>query len=196
MPSQRVASLAPPLPPGVAAPMARLIPPDLPPPTLFTAFARNEGLFTFLVETGLIGPTGLLDRRVLPRDLRECIVLRTCVAAGNDYEFNLHVQTISERMGLSPAQIDDVRRPVPDAALWPQPMRAAMRLVDGLVARLAVPDDVFAQCRAHFDEATLIEMTQLVAMYVGVAMQTALIRPAFDTYRSATPVLARPPAAA
>ena len=35
MPSQRVASLAPPLPPGVAAPMARLIPPDLPPPTPF-----------------------------------------------------------------------------------------------------------------------------------------------------------------
>ena len=68
--------------------------------------------------------------------------------------------------------------------------------LDGLVARLAVPDDVFAQCRAHFDEATLIEMTQLVAMYVGVAMQTALIRPAFDTYRSTTPVLARPPAAA
>ena len=49
-----------------------------------------------------------------------------------------------------------------------------------------------AQCRQHFDEAMLIEMTQLIGLYVGVAMQVALIRPAFDTYTSSEPILARP----
>jgi alkylhydroperoxidase family enzyme len=189
MPSQRIASLASPLPPGVAAPMARLIPPDLPPPTLFTAFARNEGLFAFLVETGLIGPTGLLDRRVLPRDLRECVVLRTCVAAGNDYEFNLHVQTISDRMGLSPAQVDDVRRPHPDAALWTAQQFAAMRLADALVA-LDVPDALWSECRDALGEEMLVEIAQLAGMYFGVAILVALLRPAFDSYRFAEPVLA------
>lgn len=192
MTSQRIAPLQPPLPPGVAALMLKLIPPGMAPPQLFAAFAKNEGLFKFLVNAGVIGPTGLLDRRTLSRELRECLILRTCVAAGNDYEFNLHVQTISGRMGLTPTQIDDVRRPTPDPSLWPQSAICAMNLTDALVRRLSVSEEVYAQCRQHFDEAMLIEMTQLIGLYVGVAMQVALIRPRFDTYTSSEPILARP----
>ena len=51
------------------------------------------------IDSGWLGPTGLLDRRVLPARLRELLILRTCVAAGNDYEWQLHVNTISARMG-------------------------------------------------------------------------------------------------
>lgn len=192
MTSQRIAPLQPPLPPGVAALMLKLIPPGMAPPQLFAAFAKNEGLFGFLVNAGVIGPTGLLDRRTLSRELRECLILRTCVAAGNDYEFNLHVQTISGRMGLTPTQIDDVRRPTPDPSLWPQSAICAMNLTDALVRRLSVSEEVYAQCRQHFDESMLIEMTQLIGLYVGVAMQVALIRPRFDTYTSSEPILARP----
>lgn len=191
MPTQRIASLKQPLPVGVANLMQRLIPPEMAPPQLFAAFARNEGLFAFLVNAGVIGPTGLLDRRALPRELRECVILRTCVVTGNDYEFNLHVQTISSRMGLTPAQIDDIRRSEPDAALWPGSAFVAMKLVDALVRRLSVADELFAECREHFDEATLIEITQLVGLYVGVAMQVALIRPEFDAYTSSEPIRTR-----
>ncbi len=192
MSSQRIDSLQQPLPAGVASLMQKLIPPGMTPPRLFAAFAKNEGLFGFLVNAGIIGPAGLLDRRALPRELRECLILRTCVAAGNDYEFNLHVQTIAGRMGLTPTQIDDVRRPTPDASLWPQSAICAMHLTDALVHQLSLSDEVYAQCRQHFDEAVLIEMTQLIGLYVGVAMQVALIRPAFDTYTSSEPILARP----
>lgn len=192
MSSQRIDSLQQPLPASVASLMQKLIPPGMSPPRLFAAFAKNEGLFGFLVNAGVIGPTGLLDRRTLPRELRECLILRTCVAAGNDYEFNLHVQTIAGRMGLTPTQIDDVRRPTPDPSLWPQSAICAMNLTDALVRRLSVSDEVYAQCRQHFDEAMLIEMTQLIGLYVGVAMQVALIRPTFDTYTSSEPILARP----
>jgi len=191
MSSQRIDSLQKPLPTSVADLMHKLIPPGMDPPRLFAAFAKNEGLFAFLVNAGVISPTGLLDRRVLPSELRECLILRTCVAAGNDYEFNLHVQTISGRMGLTPTQIDDVRCPKPDAALWPPSAVCAMNLADALVRQLSVPDQVYAQCRQYFDEATLIEMTQLVGLYVGVAMQVALIRPAFDTYTAGEPTMAR-----
>ena len=38
------------------------------------------------------------------------------------------------------------------------------------VARLAVDDAEFASLREHFDEATMIELTQLVGFYTGVAM--------------------------
>jgi hypothetical protein len=178
-----------PLSPEARRAMQQLLPPGMAPPQLFVAYARNAGLFSFLVDKGVIGPTGLLDRRAMPRELRECVILRTCVATRNDYEFNLHVQTISDRMGLSPAQVDDVRRPHPDAALWTAQQFAAMRLADALVA-LDVPDALWSECRGALGEEMLVEIAQLAGMYFGVAMLVALLRPAFDSYRFAEPVLA------
>jgi 4-carboxymuconolactone decarboxylase len=161
---------------------ARLLPAAMTPPAIFRTVARNEGLFIHLVDSGLLGPTGLLDRRVLPTALRELLILRTCVAARNDYEWHLHVDTISERMGLGRAQIADTRSAAPDSMLWSDAERAAMALADALVRQLDVGDTLYARLREHFDEATLIEMTQLVGLYTGVAMQVALARPLRDAW--------------
>ncbi len=161
---------------ALAARFARILPPAMSPPAIFRTVARNEALFLHLVDSGLLGPTGLLDRRALPPALRELLILRTCVAAGNAYEWALHVKTISERMGLSAAQIADTRSARPDPTLWTAAQLACMALVDALVPRLDVDDDTYAGLRHHFDEATLIEMTQLVGQYVGVAMLVALAR--------------------
>lgn len=175
-----------PLSPAAAQAMARLLPTGMKPPNLFAGFARSDSLFAWMVDKGVIGPSGLLDRRAIPKEVRECTILRTCVATRNEYEFNLHVQTISARMGLTPAQIDDVRHARPDPGLWSPPQRAAMRLVDAVVAR-EVPDDVWRECRDALGESMVIELTQLAGMYVGVAMLVALLRPRPDAYRSAEP---------
>jgi 4-carboxymuconolactone decarboxylase len=179
----RIQPVAEPLPEPLASHMARLLPPGMPAPQLFLSVARNAGLFGFMVESGLIGPTGLLDRRSLPKDVREALILRTCVATRNDYEFNLHVQTISARMGLSAAQIEDIKLPAPTPALWRADQLALVQLIDALVRTLAVPDDVYAKAREQFSEAQLIELTQLVGLYTGVAMLVGLIRPQFDRYQ-------------
>ncbi len=183
----RIAPLADPLPPAVAQRLARLLPPGMPAPRLFLTVARNEGLFVKLVDSGWLGPTGLFDRQVLPQVLREAVILRTCVACRNDYEFNLHVQTIAARMGLDEAQIDDIRRDAPDPALWDEATLAVFAMVDALVTRRTLDDAAFARVRAWHDEATLIEITQLAGLYVGVAMQVALAQPAFDRYRDGPP---------
>jgi alkylhydroperoxidase family enzyme len=190
-PQPRIAPAAWPAQGPLAAAMARLLPPGMEPPQLFLTVARNEPLFRFLVDSGWIGPTGLLDRKALPKPVRECVILRTCVATRNDYEFNLHVQTISERMGLSRGQIDDLRQARCDPALWGEEFLALVALVDALVAR-EVDDGTFAAARCHFDEAALVEITQLAALYVQVAMQVALARPAFDAYRWSEPVRTDP----
>lgn len=182
MPTTRISPLTEPLQEPLAGHMAKLLPPGMPAPQLFLSVARNAGLFGFLVDSGLIGPTGLLDRRVLPKDLRETVILRTCVATCNDYEFNLHVQTISARMGLSPAQIADLRAAQPSDKLWPASLLAVIQLVDAVVRR-TVDDATYARARTHFSEEFLIEITQLAGLYVGVAMLVALIRPQLDTYQ-------------
>jgi 4-carboxymuconolactone decarboxylase len=189
-PAARIAPISAPYPPAVAERLARLLPPGMAPPQLFLSVARNEGLFVQMVDAGLLGPTGLWDRRALPRALRESVILRTCVACRNDYEFNLHVQTISARMGLSEAQIDDLRRASPDPALWDEATLAVLAMVDALVARRALDDAEYTRLHAHHDDATLIEITQLVGFYVGVAMLVGLVRPAFDRYRAGAPLRA------
>lgn len=179
----RIAPQTLPLPPDLTERMSRLLPPGFPPPQIFLTLARHGELFKEMVDSRFLGPTGLADRRRLAPALREAVILRTCAAARCDYEFNLHEQTISRRMGLSDAQIADLRREVPDAALWTPDLLAVFRLVDGLVQRLDVDDATWAGLRQHFDENALIEITQLVGHYTGVAMLAALARPVVDRYR-------------
>ncbi len=173
---------------ALAASFARLLPPGMAPPVLFRAVARNEGLFKHMVDTGLLGPSGLLDRHALPPALREALILRTCVAWRNHYEWQLHVGTIARRMGLTDAQIADTRRARPDPALWPAQTFVLFQLVDALVQRHEVDDALFARLREHADEALLIEVTQLVGLYAGVGMLCALIRPDADPYGAALPM--------
>lgn len=182
-PAPRITPQALPLPPDLAERMNRLLPVGMPPPQIFLTVARHGELFKEMVDSGLLGPTGLADRRRLAPALREAVILRTCAMARCDYEFNLHEQTISRRMGLSEAQIADLRAAAPDAALWTPELLAVLRLVDGLVQRLDVDDATWAGLRGHFEETALIEITQLVGHYTSVAMLAALARPAFDTYR-------------
>ena len=183
----RIAPLEAPLPPAVAQRMSRLVPATTLAPTLFRAVARNEALFSFLVDSGWLGPTGLLDRRSLVPALREALVLRVCVATGNDYEWRLHVGTISRRMGLTEAQIADTRSATPAAGLWEEPAVAAMALADALVRTRSVDDALYARLRRSFDEATLIELTQLVGLYTGVAMMVGLVLPSDDAYAAPLP---------
>jgi alkylhydroperoxidase family enzyme len=177
----RIEPVTPPYSPALAERFARILPPGMTPPAIYRAVARNEGLFLHLVDSGLLGSTGLLDRRALPPRLRELLILRTCVAAGNEYEWQLHVETISQRMGLSPDEIAATRKD-PAPAAWSDAERAAVALADSLVQRLQVDDVLYAQLRQHFDEAQLLEMTQLVGLYTGVAMLVALAQPDPDAY--------------
>lgn len=160
----------------------RVVPAGLKPPRIYRVIARNESLFVDLVEHGLLGLTGLFDRGVLTARLREILILRTCVAAGNDYEFRLHVDPgLSAQMGLDTSQIVDPRRQ-PGSGIVEPAEYAAMRLADALVRRVEVDDALYVELREHFDAPTLIEMTQLIGWYTTVAMHVALadLRPRND----------------
>ena len=186
----RITAIPEPLTGKAAELMARLLPIGMHAPNLFRTVLRNEGLFEFQVQSGTIGPTGLMDRHALAPRLRELIILRTCVVAQCDYEFNLHVQTISERMGLQMAEIEDLRHPVLKAGTWSSAERAVVALVDESVAHCLISDATYELASRHFSEENLIEIIQLAGMYRGVAMMVGLIRPELDQYRPGKPFLA------
>jgi 4-carboxymuconolactone decarboxylase len=162
--------------------MARIFPPDRSAPNLYLSVAKNESLFIDMIDMGFITPTGLMDRRAIPSRLRELLILRTCAQAGNDYEFDLHVRTISEKMGLSKPEIEDLKNPSVDDDLWPTAERSLIAMTDGLVQNISLSDEVFERLSGKFSEAELIEMVQLVGLYTTVAMMVALIRPEPDNY--------------
>ncbi|WP_037055536.1 carboxymuconolactone decarboxylase family protein [Rheinheimera baltica] len=135
------------------------------------------------IDIGFLGPSGLLDLKSLSKQLREVIILRTCISTRNHYEFNLHVQTISLIMGVSSEQIEDLKQERINTSLWSSELCAVVSLVDELVTCLDVSDNTFYKLRNYFDDAQLIEIVQLVGIYTGVAMLVALIRPKLDNYR-------------
>ncbi len=108
----RIQPLRAPLPPAVRQRMESLLPPAMAAPELFRTVARNEGLFVSPRRQRLArARPACSTAALLPRPLRELLILRTCVAARNDYEWQLHVTTIAAAMGLSDPQIDDTRSP-------------------------------------------------------------------------------------
>ena len=163
--------------------MALIFPPSLPSPNLYRIVARNESLFMDLVDNKLIGPTGLLDRQNIKPRLREIIILRTCVAGRNDYEFNLHITTISEAMGLTKEQISDIRSEHPNASLWEEQEIALMKLIDSLVSRIEVSDTLFDEVSRYYSDSEIVEFVMLTGLYTSVAMLVAAARPEFDQYR-------------
>ena len=178
----RIAPVPTPLNDALSQRMCRLIPQGMKAPNLFLTVARHATLFNHLVDSGLLGKTGLLNLGTLDRPLRETIILRTCVKTANAYEYNLHVQTISLRMGLTREQLVDIQQPQPSEGLWSVRQQAAMRLVDALVVQREVSDALFSDCLQHFDEPALLEITQLTGMYLSVALLVALARPELDDY--------------
>ena len=162
--------------------MAKIFPPELPSPNLYRSVARNESLFIDMIDMRFIGPTGLMDRKTITPRIRELMILRTCVQARNDYEFNLHVRTISEKLGLTRAEIGDIRNAQIDDSLWPAEESSLIALVDELVGSTSVSDEVYERASKYYSESELIEMVQLVGLYTSVAMLVSLIRPELDPY--------------
>jgi len=160
--------------------MAKIFSPKIPAPNLYRSVARNESLFIDMIDMGFITPTGLMDRKVIPSRIREMLILRTCVKSKNEYEFNLHVGTISEKMGLKLEEIEDIKNEHPNENLWSNADRNLLSLVDELVCNLSISDEAFENLTIYFSEEILIEIVLFVGLYTTVAMMVSFIKPEMD----------------
>src|SRR4029453_113803 len=100
-PMARIAPLDPPYAADVAADLAAMMPPGVPPIGLFRTFARN------LPMTRSMRPWGAHELgRSLALSLREreIVIDRTCARCGCEYEWGVHVAYFAERAGLSGPQ--------------------------------------------------------------------------------------------
>ena len=114
------------------------------------------------------------DNAALTPRYRELAVLRLGWISGSPFEWGGHVQ-ISQSCGLTG---DEIARVIdgPDHAGWSAAESALLRAVDELHQRTMIPDDVWADLAAAFDDRQLIELLMLVGHYTTVAFYQNALR--------------------
>jgi alkylhydroperoxidase family enzyme len=90
----------------------KIMPPGVPPLSLFTTLARVPRVYDKF-RAG-----GLLDRGPVSMRHREIVIDRTCARCGCAYEWGVHVAFFAERVGLTPDQVRATVRGGGDDPAW------------------------------------------------------------------------------
>ncbi len=177
----RVAPVAPPFPSELQAIFDRIMPPGVPPLSLFTTLARVPRTY----ERFRAG--SLLDRGPLSLRHREIVIDRTCARCGCAYEWGVHVAFFAERVKLTPEQ---VRATVHGDADWNDDERLLIRLVDELHDTSRISDELWSALTRAFMTEQVFEVIALVGFYHTVSYFANGFRLAPESYAAPFPTVA------
>jgi alkylhydroperoxidase family enzyme len=163
MPTPRLSPLSPPYPPELAATLAAMMPPGVPPLRLFRTLAHNPRVLE------KIRSSNLLDRGSIPRREREIAILRATARAGGEYEWGVHVAFFAAKVGLAEAEIVASVNGDPDDPAWSPRERLIVRLVDQLHDAAGVDDALWNELAAAFEPAQLVELVVLAGFYRSIS---------------------------
>jgi alkylhydroperoxidase family enzyme len=114
-----------------------------------------EGWLAFL--------TAIRQKASLAGRYRELAILRVAVLNGAHYEFEVHVP-FALKEGIAQTAIDALRAERVSEG-FDGPDRAVVAYADSMTREIHVPDEVFAEVRAHFGERDVVELTATIAGY-------------------------------
>src|ERR1035438_4389937 len=130
----RVEPVQPPYAPELQAFFDHIMPPDVPPLSLFTTLARVPRIW----ERFRAG--SLLERGPLSLRHREIVIERACARCGNNYEWGVHVAFFGARVALTPEQqFATVHGEASDPA-WSGEEQLLLRIVDELHDSASISD--------------------------------------------------------
>lgn len=102
---------------------------------------------------------GALDDR-----LRELVIMRVGWATGSDYEWTQHWPLAQKNWGCTAEELLAVRD-WPRSELFGQAEQAVLRSVDETLEGGAISAAVFAECRAHLDQAACLELVTAIGTW-------------------------------
>src|SRR5580692_9285535 len=150
----RVDPIKPPYLPELQAVFDKIMPPGVPPLSLFTTLARVPRIFDRF-RAG-----SLLDRGPVSLRHREIVIDRTCARCGCAYEWGVHVAFFADRVGLTPEQIRATVQG--DAAAWSGEEALLIRLVDELHDAANISDELWTALAGAFNIEQIFELIALV----------------------------------
>src|SRR5229473_3070442 len=140
----RVEPVLSPFPPELQAVFDRIMPPGIPPLSLFTTLARVPRVY----DSFRAG--SLLDRGPISLRHREIVINRTCARCGCSYEWGVHISFFAQRVALAPEQIRATVRGDADDPAWSDEERLLIRTVDELHDSANLSDEVWDALAAGF----------------------------------------------
>jgi len=96
--------------------------------------------------------------------LRELLIIRIALINRVDYVIAQHIPKLALADGVSLAECEALRNWATSEFFSPDE-RAALAYADAMTRDVAVPDDVFAAVRKHFDERQIVELSVLIGTY-------------------------------
>jgi len=170
----RIDPIEPPYAPDVAAQLASMMPPGVPPIGLFRTFARNLPMTTAM---GGWGSYELGRHLSLTMREREIVILRTCARCRCEYEWGVHVMFFADRVGLTGDQIRSVTHGSPDDPCWTREREQALiRVVDALHDTGDVDDELWATARGVLDEPQMLDLLMLCGWYHTISFTARTVR--------------------
>jgi len=173
----RIAPAEPPYSEPVAAALAKIMPPGVPPLALFRVIARNERVFSRLMAGGL------LDRGSLTIRERELVIDRTCWRCNSSYELGVHLAFYAAKAKLTAAEIADLRAETP-TVFAPREL-LLLRLCDELHATSTLGDTLWAELAAAYTPEQLVELVALAGYYHTIAFVTNAFRIPLEPFATA-----------
>jgi alkylhydroperoxidase family enzyme len=113
--------------------------------------------------THTFSPNNALDKRD-----SEIVTMRTVWHCRAGYQWSRHVP-MGMRAGLKEAEIEALKQPVAQGG-WSDRDAALIASVDALIADYFIPEDLWAQLAAHFNERQCIDAIFICGRYVMAAM--------------------------
>src|SRR5215472_18788102 len=132
----RVEPIAPPYPPEIQEIFDKIMPPGVPPLTLFTTLARFPRIYDRM-RAG-----SLLDRGAVSLRHREIVIDRTCARCGCAYEWGVHIAFFAQRVALTPEQLRATVHGDADDPAWSVDERLLIRMVDELHDSATLSEEV------------------------------------------------------
>jgi alkylhydroperoxidase family enzyme len=166
----RIAPATPPFPATIQNRLARIMPPGVPPLSLFTSLARDERLF----ERFMAG--GLLDRGHLTLRQRELVIDRITALSGSEYEWGVHIALFGSRAGLTEAETRSLVHGGSADPVWTDGDRLLLEACESLHATCSIDDGLWQRLSAAFSEMALVELTMLAGQYRTVSYLTNVLR--------------------
>ena len=162
-PATRVEPVAAPYAPELQKVFDAIMPPGVPPLTLFTTLARVPRIWDRF-RAG-----SLLDRGPVSLRHREIVIDRTCARCGCGYEWGVHVELFAGRAALTPEQVRATAHGDANDPAWTDEERLLIRMVDELHDTATLSDKTWSRLAAAFKVEQILELIALVGFYHTVA---------------------------
>ncbi len=115
----------------------------------------------------------MIDKNPLPEREREIMALRTAWNIKSGYVWSRHL-SYAQKAGLLDEEREALKRPIAERD-WSAADTALIRAADALVADFFIPDDIWEELSAHFDDRQCMDAIFVVGHFcmLGMFLNTA-----------------------